>query len=162
MDFSAAATLLSSLNAAKDLAQASIDLSNTMSVQAKLSDLSAKLFEARGSALALQQEQATLLNRIQALEQECMQLRERRREKERYQLQEVYPGAFAYARKPRDDEPDSPHWLCQRCFEKGENFVLQSRQGDRSWRVWFCPECKTEFKANPFVSPSKPFTPKEN
>lgn len=156
MDMSAISGIITSLDAAKNIAKASMDMSSTIAIQTQLADLSAKLFDARRSALALQEEYAATLNRIAALEQECMQLRERNREKEKYDLKDVYLGSFALVRKPVDGEPYDPHWLCQPCFEKGQNFVLQGRLQGRM-KIWTCPNCKSEFQTNPQVSPANPF-----
>lgn len=162
MDASAIGAALSSLNSIKQVLGALVSARDRALVDGKIDEVTAQLREASAQALASQKEQAALLKRVLELEREVVRLRERNHEREKYSLQEVYPSAFAYVRQATDGEQHHPHWLCQHCFEKGQNFVLQSRQGDRSWRVWFCPECKTEFKTNPLVSPSNPFRSKES
>ena len=159
-DASAIGAVLSSIKTAQDILRAGLSVRDSVVAGSKLAELTSQLVEAGNRALLAQQEQSALLDRVATLEKECVQLRERQRERERYGLKEVYPGSYALARKPSDSDTSSPHWLCQNCFDGGQNIVLQSRHGERSWRVWFCPSCKTEFRTNPAVSPSNPFSPK--
>lgn len=159
MDMSAIGSLLGSLNTAKDLIGALVGVRDRVLIDRQIAEVSSKLYEASTRATAAQQEHAALLNRIAELEREVMRLTERHHQKEKYQLKDVYLGSFAMVRKTDDDALHSSHWLCQSCFEKGQNFVLQGRlQGQM--KTWTCPNCKSEFQTNPQVSPSNPFVPR--
>jgi hypothetical protein len=58
---------------------------------------------------------------------------ERLRERERYALHEVRPGAFVYTYKPGVDGEQKPaHYLCQNCYDKGIKSVLRHQPAKRS------------------------------
>jgi hypothetical protein len=108
-----------------------------------VSDVQSKLITAHTVALALQEQVAEQAEEIR-------KLRETAAEKARYQLVEIIPGrgVFAYfydgtpfkraPRKPAVSEP--PHYICQRCFNKGIKSVLQATSG-RHGNLWHCTEC---------------------
>jgi hypothetical protein len=90
-DMSAFASALTSLNAAKDIAQAMIGLRDTATFQAKLLEFQRKLIDANDAALAAQEERAALLTRVSALEKEVTRLEAWHGEKQNYELKEVAP-----------------------------------------------------------------------
>jgi hypothetical protein len=69
-DISSIATIFTSLKAAKDLAEAMVDLRDAAAFQSKLLEFQSKLIDANSAAFAAQDERSTLLQRVSALEKE--------------------------------------------------------------------------------------------
>jgi hypothetical protein len=143
-DMSAIAAAVSALNAAKDIAQAMISLRDAAAFQAKLIEFQSKLIDANSAAFAAQDERSALLERIRDLEKEMAAIKAWETEKQRYQLQEVFPGATAYVLKDNAKDAEPIHWLCATCYQNGKKSILQ-RNGpaDKTWEViyWECHAC---------------------
>lgn len=145
-DISAFASALTSLNAAKDIAQAMIGLRDTAAFQTKLIEFQRKLIEANNAALAAQEERSVLLARIATLEQQVARLETWHTEKQNYELKEVASGAFAYVLKQsaRGSEPE--HWLCAQCYQNNKKSILQVHRRDVSYEYHQCSECHAEVR----------------
>lgn len=145
-DMSAIAGLLSSLNAAKDIAQAMIGLRDTQAFQSKLLEFQAKLLDAHNSAFAAQEERTALLKQVSLLEKEVAQLKDWEAQKQRYELKHIPPSTqtLAYALKPEMQGAEPPHWICATCYENGKRSILQpeTRHPGRVY-VMICHTCKS-------------------
>lgn len=159
----------SSLKAASDIIKG-LNAANTQAAinEVKIS-LQERIFEAHAALSAAQTAQATTLQRISELEQEIMQLKDWEREKQRYQLNAIDRGAFAYVPKPGMDSSEPPHWLCANCFNRGQKSFLQFKgqdampgggRGDHS--TYACDACKSSVKVFYTRNPSKPWNPAED
>jgi uncharacterized coiled-coil protein SlyX len=136
--------LMSSLKAAKDLAQAMIDLNSTVAFQAKAIEFQSKILDAQNSAFAAQEERSALVQRISELEKEVARLEAWETEKQRYELKGVGygNGALVYQLKPDAAGAEQPHSICANCYQSGAKSILQSdRNGGDTFLV--CPKCKT-------------------
>jgi hypothetical protein len=155
-DMSAIAAALSSLNAAKDIAQAMIGLRDSAAFQAKLIEFQSKLIDANSAAFAAQDERSTLLERIRELEKEMAAIKAWETEKQRYQLKEVFRGALAYVLKDEAKGTEPIHWLCANCYQDGKKSILQ-RNGpaDNTWQAiyWKCQACPAKIIAERDVYP---------
>lgn len=154
---------LSSLKAASDI----IKGLNAANTQAAINEvkigLQERVFEAREALAAAQDAQSAALQRIRDLEQEIVQLKDWEREKQRYQLNAIDRGAFAYMPKPGMENGEPPHWLCANCFHqrhkaflqfKGQDRTASGMRGDHS--TYGCDRCKATVKVFYTRSPSKP------
>jgi hypothetical protein len=145
-DISAIASALSSLKAAKDIADAMISLRDTVAFQAKLIEFQGKLIDANNAAFAAQDERTALLERMRDLEKQVTDLKAWDTEKQRYELKDIYDGvSFAYVLKPHTPSAEPPHWLCAKCYQEGKKSILQRSEetadpGDRL-PFWKCPTC---------------------
>jgi hypothetical protein len=146
-DLSAIATILSSLNAAKDIAQGMINLRDAAAFQSKLLEFQSKLLDANNAALAAQDERASLLEQIRTLEKEIDELRAWDAEKERYQLTEIGPAAFAYVVKEDARGAEPVHCICAECFQRGQKSILQCRQRSYGTVMLGCPRCTSQVRA---------------
>lgn len=136
-DISALAAALTSLKAAKDIAEAMIGLRDGAAFQAKLLEFQSKLIDANNSAFSAQDERSTLLDRIRELEKEVAAFEAWEAEKKRYQLTDYGGGRFAYALKPEEAGGEPPHRLCANCFNNGKKTILQFAHD-----VWYnCHSC---------------------
>ena len=136
---------LSSLNAAKDIAQAMIGLRDSKAIESKLLEFQAELLKANGSALAAQQQQFALLETVRELKEEVARLKDWETEKERYDLQEIpsFHKPFAYALKPEMQGSEPPHYVCANCFYDGKVKILQPHaKGGAKFLI--CHECRAE------------------
>ena len=149
-DISALAAALSSLNAAKDIAQAMIGLRDGAAFQAKLLEFQSKLLDANRSAFAAQDERAVLLERIRALEEKVASFEAWETEKKRYELKEFGQGAFAYALKPEAQGAEPPHQICATCYQSRKKSILQIVPSNHARTtlgirpIYRCPVCKAD------------------
>jgi Zn finger protein HypA/HybF involved in hydrogenase expression len=149
-DIGAIAAALSSLKAAKDISQAMVGLGSAAAFQEKRLELQSKILDAQESAFTAQQERTTLLDRVSNLEKELANAKAWEAEKQRYELQSVHAGAFAYSLKPQALGAEPAHWLCAACYDKGQKSVLQrgaSSYGSGEW-PFICPNCKSVIYTN--------------
>jgi hypothetical protein len=148
-DISAFAAALSSLNAAKDIAQAMIGLRDSAAFQTKLLEFQSKLLDANRAAFAAQDERAALLERIRALEEKVASFETWEAEKQRYELKPFGTG-FAFVLKPEAQPTETPHQLCANCFARGDKSYLAkvpnntARSALGMGIVYRCSVCKAE------------------
>jgi hypothetical protein len=159
-DIGAIASALSSLKAAKDIAEAMVSLRDTAAFQTKLIEFQGKLIDANNAAFSAQEERTALLERIRDLEKQVADLKAWRTEKQQYELKDIYEGiSFAYVLKPHAQDTERPHWLCANCYNNGKKSILQRGQKkmDPAGRLpgWDCPSCKTTIFFRYDISPSK-------
>jgi hypothetical protein len=159
-DISAIASALSSLKAAKDIAEAMITLRDGAAFQSKLIEFQGKLIDANNAAFAAQDERAALLERIRDLEKQVTDLKAWEAEKEQYELKEVCDGvSFAYVLKPEAQGTKPPHWLCANCYNNNKKSILQigEKKMDPAGRLpgWDCPSCKATIFVRYDIRPGK-------
>lgn len=158
-------TGLSSLKAAMDILKG-LNAANTVATinEVKIS-LQERVMEAREALTAAHETQAVSLQRIRQLEQEIMELKDWEREKQRYQLQAIDRGVFAYMPKSGMENGEPPHWLCPNCFGKRHKSFLQFKgqdtrlgggRGDHS--TYGCDGCKSTVKVFYTRNPSTPWS----
>jgi len=125
-DFSnAIAITLGSARMMMSVAQALKDMDERIKVINAVFEVSEKLMDATAVAMAAQEKQTTLTQRIAELEKENEQLKNWDTEREQYALVEPNPGFFAYCRKPEIETSEPVHHLCANCFTKYEKAILQ-------------------------------------
>lgn len=145
-ELQAAASALTSLKTAYDIAKTMIGLRDANVVREKALELNEALFAAREDSLKAQATQTTLTQRIGELEKEVADLKAWDREKERYVLSEIGPGVLAYAVKADAQGSEPFHLLCPRCYQDRKKSILQF-EGDY-WGVahFKCHSCSSEIK----------------
>jgi len=104
-----------------------------------------RVIEAQAAVLAIQQELAAALARERALEAKVTEFENWDLEKQRYELKQVSPGAFAYVVKPVMQGEEPVHWLCAGCYQRRKKTILQvtgyvGPLGNMA--VWKCPVCE--------------------
>ena len=143
MDMSAISGLLSSLNAAKDLAQAMIGLRDSKALEPKVLEFHAELLKANGSALAAQQQLFALLETVRELKEEVARLENWSAQKKRYELQQIpsFHKPFAYALKPEMQGSEPPHYICANCYERSKRSILQPESKGFATKLMVCHSC---------------------
>ena len=143
-DFGAIAAALSSLKAAKDIAESMIGLRDTSAFQGKLIEFQSKLIDANNAAFAAQDERTSLLDRIRQLEKEVADFKAWEAEKQRYELVALAPNVTAFAVKETMRGTEPPHYLCANCFQKGKKSFLQQYVHGTRVHKYRCNECKED------------------
>lgn len=125
---------LSSLLAARDIAQGLNSLDKTVDIGHVRLELIGKLIEAQDALLSAKQNASTLEGRIAELEGEIMRMKDWSAEREKYQITQIDAGAFAYMAIPGMEGSEPAHWLCAQCFDAGQKSILQSNGTEPSGR----------------------------
>lgn len=135
--------LMQSLNALTEYVKSMRELKEGAGIAAATSNLMGMLFDAQRQALQLQTEHSALLREKEDLEKCLMRMREFEEEKQRYGLQEIAPGTFAYAVKPGHQGSDPPHNLCPTCYQQGVKSILQGIDPANGRKRWHCHRCNS-------------------
>ncbi len=135
------AEFLAAIQGAKslyELIKATQGLSNSVEVLTAVSDVQQKLMDANAAALASQEKQASLAERVRDLETQLRAVEDWQKELERYQLVE-FPNSKAFALKLRVQmaNGDPVHYLCKACADKKQKTTLQPIDGQLH-----CPQSK--------------------
>lgn len=144
---SAISGLLSSLNSAKDIAQAMIGLHDSQAFKAKAIEFESKVLDAYKSAFAAEKENSALLKQISLLEKKVADMKTWQTQKKCYELKEVGSNRFlAYALKPEAQSTEPMHYVCANCYKNGKASILQPQTLAKGRaRLMVCHECNTEF-----------------
>jgi hypothetical protein len=146
---------LQSLTALKNLVQAKKSMSNFREIRAAVSEVDEKLTTAYIVAWKSQEKQTALIQYISELEKENAELKNWNREAERYQLDQIVTGAFAYSLKPGRENGEPAHYLCTNCFGKREKSILQVNAPGTKAHALNCPRCGTKI---PIAQQQTPFS----
>ena len=139
---------ITSLKAAFDISKAMLGIRDTSLIQGKVIELQAEILTAQSSAFSAQTDQFTLLERVRDLEKQLTELEAWSAEKQRYQLTELAPGAFAYVLKPEMAAGEPKHRLCANCYQHGRKSILQIFASPRNTEIWKCYECQADVKVH--------------
>jgi hypothetical protein len=142
---------ITSLKVALNIAKTAHDLSNYNELVAAISEVNTKLMEATAVALASQEKQSELTNRLAELEEKLREIENWESQIKRYELYEFpFTKALAYALQ-QDMANDEPiHYLCTTCVNKRQKTILQPKG-----RLLYCPICDKAIE----TQPSPPYTP---
>lgn len=136
--------LLTSLKTAADLTKTIVNLRDAAALQSKVIELQLAILSAQNSALAAQNEQSLLLERIRTLEQDVADMKAWEAEQEKYELSEVYPGAFAYVLKEQAQAAEPSHWLCTTCYQERKKGVMNFQERAGRDKVFQCGRRKNK------------------
>ena len=140
--------VVSPLKTAGETLQKLIELRDLAKFGKPLGELYAQVISAQQGAVAAQTEQFALLERVRQLEKQIADMDTWNCEKQKYELKEVYSGAFAYALKDRGEGTEPPHWICAACYQKGQKRIIQKGAADLGLWLYVCPSCKAAIRAN--------------
>lgn len=136
---------LGSLRTAFDLVKLGVAARDDAKIRDALSAMAERLADANFAALEASERVMAQSALIDDLKTQLRDAQQRVREREDYVLQEVRPGAFVYAFRPKqrageaaqpgNDHVAPPHYLCQVCFDDGKKSVLQRSPNGR---VLYC------------------------
>ena len=155
VDMAAVSGLAASLQLAAEITKGIIGLRDATVIQDKVIELQRVILSAQSSALAAQSHQFTLLERVRTLEKQVANFEAWDAEKQKYELKQVYTGAFAYVLKPEARGSEPPHWLCTACYQNNKKSVLQAHRRDLTKRneIYKCPDCNSTIRVHYNVHP---------
>ena len=142
---------ITSAKTALNIAKSAHELSNFNELVAAISEVNTKLMDATAVALASQEKQSELINRIAELEDKLKEVENWESQIKRYKLYE-FPTtkALAYALQPDMANDEPIHYLCTTCVNKRQKSILQPRG-----RLLYCPVCDKAIETQP-LPPRKP------
>ncbi len=141
MDIASITAAISSLKAAKEIAQALLEMKSLGDVQAKVIDLQTQILSAQSSALDAQSEQFELRQRIAEIERQLSELKSWATERQRYELKAVASERYAYVLKAEHRGSEPEYWLCSNCFDRGERSIMQLGPHSQYGKQYQCPRC---------------------
>lgn len=127
---------LQSLKVISDWITANKSLSNYNELVAAVSEVSTKLMRANDSAIASQEKQAFLAQRVSELEKEIAGLKNRECEKQKYKLHEFPAGTRAFVPEPSMQSGEPLHYVCENCMDKSQISRMQP-EGFRDGKAFF-------------------------
>ena len=122
-----------------DLVKATNGLSNYSELLGAVTAVQMKLTDAVSAALASQEKQAALAERVRELEKQVAEVEDWRNQISRYSLFQFPAGALAYALKTGLEDGQPMHYLCTSCVDKKQISTLQPHG-----RLLLCTVCKTD------------------
>ncbi|MDP3800892.1 hypothetical protein [Brevundimonas sp.] len=120
-----------------------LDITKTLSDARDSTKLLAVKLELQGLLLEAQEAQSALASQKRELEERIRQFETWEGEKERYQLQQIGRGTFAYTLKAEAQGSEPPHMICPTCYEHGRKSILQAGEIFSGQRSHGCPVCQT-------------------
>ena len=130
---------IQSAKALGELVKAAHGLANYNEFVTAVYEVNAKLMDATAVALASQEKQSSLANRVAELEDELRELKNLESEAQRYQLTKFAFGGYAYSIKPGMESAEPPHYLCATCMNQRKKSILQP-SGEAFLRCSLCHE----------------------
>ena len=130
---------MSSLSTASSIAKTMLELRDFQQINSKVIELQQAIISAQQQVLSGQSEQATLAEKIQALENECTRLKDWTVERTRYTRREIGEGVFAYVANDQAGTLQSAHKLCCNCFDKAIKSTLQQSREPMRMVGLTCP-----------------------
>jgi hypothetical protein len=128
---------LSAIKTAFDIAKGLKDISDATARNAAVIELQEKILSAQAA-------QSALVDTVSQLEKEVARLKAWDAEKQRYELKEVGPGAFARVVKESMRGSEPVHWLCTTCYDRGKPTILQLSGSSSGYNHFKCFECQTQ------------------
>jgi hypothetical protein len=119
-----------------------VDLRDLSKIGAIQVELNQRILDVQSALLEMQEKLAAKAQAFDELKTHARELEEAARDRERYVLFPIMPGAFVY--RLRDGvEPSEPvHYVCQTCFDKGVKSVLTLERHSYGATYQTCPACR--------------------
>jgi len=132
--------------------KAAVELKDEAQIIAATNELQMKLSIALAHVIAVQEKDAerakserALLTRVHELEDQIRLFEQRHAERERYELDEPFPGTYTLRVKEAARAAEPEHHLCPGCLNnKAVKSILQFNH--RAKTIATCPECKTAYR----------------
>lgn len=141
--------MLAEAKLAMDAIKGALDIGKTIKdardetiISTKVSDLMTAMLDAQSHAVAAYARETELAQRIRDLEAKVASFEKWDTEKQRYQLERVSGGTFAYKLKDPESSNEPAHYICAACYERGQKMIFQFTQTYERGPVHQCPQCK--------------------
>jgi len=160
-DMGQIAAAIGGLKSASDIARGLLDVRDATKLQAKVIELNTVILSAQQSALAAQEGEFALLQRVRGLEEEIAKMKDWDAEAKEYERCYPAPGIVAFRLKSEAQAPEPSHHLCANCFAQRRTSYLTRTgktipvDGARTY-INRCSACGQEF---PFGRAPEPALP---
>lgn len=150
-EISTIAAVMASFKALKDLAAAMIDLHDGRALALKVREFNGILIDTQTLIFTVNQERSVLIDLVRDLKEQIAAIEKWDAEKQRYELESMAPGSFAYAIKTAMQGVEPPHQICAHCYQLRKKSILQRVPDSPHATMFgrtdtcFCPDCKTVF-----------------
>jgi DNA-directed RNA polymerase subunit RPC12/RpoP len=128
---------LGAIKTALDIAKGLKDINDAAARNLAVVELTEKILAAREA-------QSTLLDRVSDLENEVIQLKDWKADKDRYQLADIGNGVVALALKRAMSNGEPMHYICADCAAKGQKSYLQPHVRGPHFDQYKCGSCGFE------------------
>lgn len=142
--------MLAELNAAFQSCKALLEITKAANTVANhnelltaVNDVQSKLADALSATLASQETQGNQLKRIHELEANLRLVMDWTNTENRYQLEKLPSGTFAYHLKERFRNDQEDHYICTTCVDNKVRTILQPKSN-----FLHCTRCKLDIAYN--------------
>lgn len=136
---------VSALKTAFDIAKGLKDIDDATRRNAAIIELQEKILSAQSA-------QSELVETVGELKKRVTELETWETDKQRYELQEIWPGLFCYAVKDSMRGSEPPHRICANCYSSGKKSFLQKPISGEYYDEYRCNTCGEKIpvdKGNP-------------
>lgn len=140
-------TGLGAVKTAFDIAKTIKDIDNTAARNAAVIDLQNEILTAQAA-------QAALISQIGELKKEMARFETWETEKQRYELEELPPGIFAYRLKSGMENGEPAHKICANCYNKNVKSLLHKLGSANGRTQWRCHSCGFDEHSGHFIKPT--------
>src|SRR5262245_45986914 len=128
---------LSSAKTIGDIAAFFLKAKISADVREKAIELQTTIIALQNSIMGAQAQNQQLMAENERLKQELARAENWEAEAAKYKLLQPLSGSFVYALNDDQLTTQPYHWLCPRCFQNKQKFILQ-----KNGREYTCPACK--------------------
>ena len=137
--------ILNSLKTMKDIAETMIGLRDAEMMGGKVRELNGVIIDAQSSIFKVNEERASLIEAVRDLEEKIAAMEKWATDKDRYELQAMPGGTFAYALKEGVQPSEPAHYICANCYQDSKKSILQAEMRAPLAKVYVCPRCHADF-----------------
>lgn len=132
---------LDGIKGALDIAKTLKDVRDEAVIATKVSDLMASMIDAQSHASAAYARETELTQRIRDLEAKIAGFEKWEAERQRYELQRVGSGVYAYRLKESECAVEPAHYICTACYERRQKGIFLFTQQYDMGPVHACSLC---------------------
>jgi hypothetical protein len=155
--FSEIMSAIAGIRSALDIARVGREAREFDAVYCAITKVQDQLSGYQEQLIASRHEREILAERLLEATREANRLKGFEKERNRYRLEELSAGAFAYVFQPGADAPEADlqrqgqpiqtvHWLCCACFQQAERAILQFAGYESGFKLYACPRCKAAIR----------------
>jgi len=145
--------ITSPLKAASDAAEKMLQIKGILDHGDEIRKLHDHVVTGLKAARIAQVEQTAMQNEIDGLKRKVADLEARDAKMERYELKRLPPGVFVMALKPDVQPPEPFHYACEKCYQDGKIYRLNSFGVVRGQERFHCNSCGSTIVTGDYVPP---------
>ena len=126
--------------------KAALDITKTLKDIDNAARRGVAVIELQEKITTAQSAQASLVEEVDKLKKQVAEFETWDREKQRYKLQQIYTGGFAYVLKTEEGFGEEPHSICVYCYEHRTRSILQRSRNAQGRATMKCFACHSEVR----------------